>query len=347
MRPQPIQQIRRLFFLFALGFFSVGTALSVSSNIFHLPESRPGCDTPIYWKLGAVDSRFPLDRKAFLRTAMEAESVWERPLRKDLFVYDPTASFVVTTVFDDRQKMTYDKQSLDESIERYNETATALKGAYDGLRAGFERDKGALDLRIRTYEKDLASYNEDVRKANAAGGATPDKIASFEKRQNSLQGEQSAISKESERLSATANKINATTGTLNQKTDSVKKNLADFRSMYGEPQPFVEGLYESPLRSITVYQFENADDLRLVLAHEFGHALGIEEHVAEDQSSVMYPMMGGQDLNHPTLTEADIAAYEAACPIKTESPRDAYVRYLVTTPFSQMSLNGFLGVVHR
>lgn len=337
----------RLGFLCALGGVSIGTALFVMPDLFRLPEGRPGCDTPIRWKLGDIDPRFPLGRDAFLVSAIRSEAIWEKQLGKDLLTYNPDAAFIVTTLFDERQKMTSDKRDLDEDIARYDRVAETIKDAYDDQRAAFERDQNALKRRIRAFENDLSEYNVKVSRVNASGGATKDAYDALERDRQSLEDERDAIDRESERLGSLADTVNATAGKLNTETETVKRNLTDFRKKYGEPKPFIQGLYDPAEPSITIYQFENKDDLRLVLAHEFGHALGIEEHVQDDRSSLMYAMMGGQDLDNPTLSPEDIAAYEAACAARPESNRDAVIRYLVSTPSHAFSAETFFLLLFR
>lgn len=322
----------RLGFLCALGGVSIGTALFVMPDLFIFPEGRPGCDTPIRWKLGDIDPRFPLGRDAFLVSVIRSEAIWEKQLGKNLLMYDPDATFVVTTLFDERQKMTYDKQDLDENVARYDRVAVTIKDDYDDQRTAFEQDRNALKRRIYAFENNLSEYNAEVSNVNASGGATKETFDALEKDRKALQDEREAIDLESVRVGALADTVNAIAEKLNTETETVQRNLTDFRKKYGEPKPFIQGLYDPAGPSITIYQFENKDDLRLVLAHEFGHALGIEEHVQDDQSSLMYAMMGGQDLENPTLTPEDIAAYRAACAARPESKRDAIIRYLVSTP---------------
>ncbi|MEI7750114.1 MAG: matrixin family metalloprotease [Candidatus Moraniibacteriota bacterium] len=347
MIPEHTRRMSRIIFLLFLGIVSTGTALFVAPNIFHLPEVRPGCDTPIYWSLGDVDPRFPVDRKTFLRTAIEAGLLWEKRIGKEVLVYDPKAPFVVTTVFDDRQKMAYATNDLQTTVNRYQKDAGTMKSTYDNLKAVFERDQSALNARIQAYQKALSAYNDDVSRANASGGVSQSVYDSLQKKRQVLEDEQSSVSTESARISKEADTLNATAGKLNTATATVRNDITQYRRTYGDSKPFIEGLYESPLHSITVYEFNGVNDLRLVLAHEFGHALGIADHVSDDPSAIMYAMMGGQDPNHPTLTEADINAYVAACPVKTISPRDAFVSYLVTAPLPQMTLgNLFKTIFH-
>lgn len=340
----PTDSVTRIIRLILLGSILIAEVAFVSPRFFTLPEERPGCDVPLKWKLGDVDSRFPVDRRTFLRTVFEAETVWENRLGKRLFEYDPQSDFVVTTEFDERQIMTYDSRKLKESIARYEDVSEDLKARYERLRTAFTRDSSELTARIDTFQKTLAAYNADVAEANRSGGASPDEYDSLEKRRKAIEKERDAIEKESARIDAVAAEVNAAAADFNAKTSDIQGDVAEYREKYGTPEPFIEGLYDPEERSITIYQFETVQDLRLVLAHELGHALGIDDHVSDDPQAIMYPMMGGQDTTHPAPTYGDIAALEAVCPPRTETLRDRVVRYLVTSPAADIRLTSFLAL---
>jgi predicted Zn-dependent protease len=65
---------------------------------------------------------------------------------------------------------------------------------------------------------------------------------------------------------------------------------------------------------INIYQFHDESDLELVLAHELGHALGLN-HV-ENPESVMYYLMEKQNLENIQLTTQDLQAIKNVCGMK-------------------------------
>jgi predicted Zn-dependent protease len=75
---------------------------------------------------------------------------------------------------------------------------------------------------------------------------------------------------------------------------------------------FCEGFYEykNGRRSITIYQYDTEYRLVRVLAHEFGHALGLDH--SKNVEAVMYPFIQSDSLN---LAADDIAALKGHCKI--------------------------------
>jgi predicted Zn-dependent protease len=73
---------------------------------------------------------------------------------------------------------------------------------------------------------------------------------------------------------------------------------------------FCEGNYarKGGTQTITIYQFDNNSRLVRVLAHEFGHALGLKH--SDDPNAVMYRLIRSDSLE---LAPDDINALKARC----------------------------------
>lgn len=97
-----------------------------------------------------------------------------------------------------------------------------------------------------------------------------------------------------------------TTQTLASTTDPHEYNAI----VLSHEREFDQGEYTARAgnQSITIYEYGSHDALVRILAHEFGHSLGIE-HV-DDPEAIMYFM---NESKSPTLTRADYDALSTTC----------------------------------
>lgn len=98
------------------------------------------------------------------------------------------------------------------------------------------------------------------------------------------------------------NQLNQKVDELNALNQQLDASVQQYKQRF-KPHLFHKGLFNG--KEILIYEFESTDDLRLTIAHELGHALGLEH--SDDPQALMHPIMKDQDTAHFRLTQADIS----------------------------------------
>lgn len=271
---------------------------------------QPPCATPITYRLGALDERFSLTEAEALRAFADAAGVWERSLDEDLFVRttEENADLVVNFVYDERQALADAAAQLEARLEASRDINSAISNTYNELVAEYETLEARYEARVEAFDERLAAYNADVARYNDAGGAPPGVFEALEERRAALDEAAAEIDALAASLNELVEKINTLGERGNRLVASHNEHVERYNETFASRRQFTQGDYTGDM--INVYTFEDRDELVLVLAHEFGHALGIG-HV-ENDASIMYYLMGGQP-QPLTLSAQDKQAYTEAC----------------------------------
>lgn len=280
-----------------------------SENREYIPFSKP-CRTPLKYSVGEVDPRFNVTAEQLKNILATSEFVWEEGSVFNFFEYDPSAELKIKMVYDERQQETDEAGRLEIDLAALEKQRVTLDRQYGGLDAEYDKKLAQFNADLEKYEEDLKDYNQDVAFWNKKGGAPADEYDKLKKRQKSLEKTYDALKDRESELKRLASNINSVAKKENALINNYNSAVTTYQNKYGEAREFEKGVYDST-QGITIYQFRETADLRLTLVHELGHALGIGH--TQDPQSIMYYLMGEQDLENPKLAQEDMAELKNVC----------------------------------
>lgn len=267
------------------------------------------CPVPLAYSIGGIDERFGLSPEEAQAAVRDAEATWETATGRDLFTYDRSAPFAVSFIFDERQKLTVEEHRLREILDRKEDVSGTIREEYEALLDKYEELEKTYVARVQTYENNLATHNGEVAYWNNKGGAPAEVYERLNEEEHSLDAESKALRTLADTLNGLVDKMNKLGEEGNKTVRDYNDQVAQYNDRFHREREFTQGEYYNG--SINIYQFADGKELRLVLAHELGHALSLG-HV-EDSESVMYYLMDEQPRSDIALTAADLAEFKRVC----------------------------------
>ncbi len=275
------------------------------------------CQQPISFAVTSVDSKFQISQAEVAIEAATAADLWNGATGKTFLTPAPAerATVLVRLVYDERQSAYQAEQSL----------ASQLSHAMSSFQTSQTQSKQLLSQ----YQNLKASYDQQVATWNSRDGAPPDVYASLE-----------ATRKQ---LNSLASRLNALQAQGQTQVGSINTQVDQYNALAQNTAP-ESGVFDGRTDTIIIYQFADRSDLRYVLTHELGHALGLE-HIISDPNAIMAPERTSLPGRNVVLTNADSQAITTLCHasrLPSASPLGYTTRMQTLTPIWLRRLSAHL-----
>ena len=292
-------------------------------------QNRPAqtlCRPSVAWHVGTVDPRFGVTAQAVARAAERATAMWNQAAGRPLFEQVEQQGIAVSLTYDHRQAF-FEEASLmyqqladiRNDIAEYDEELSEHLAEVDAL-------TGQIDVHNTRIRSLSAQANQLVEANRDRRGRVPVAIA---REVDALRSELADVNNDAQALVKAHNRIqqayNANVAERNllaqQHSELAQRLNQRIAQQPGATDVGEHGIFmrtagdrvQVEQEFIRVYQVRSEQGLVTVLAHEFGHAIGIG-HVSE-ADAIMAARIESQltDGFPQRLSGADIAALDAVC----------------------------------
>lgn len=278
-----------------------------------LDSAQLPCEQPLTYRIGEIDDRFGISDGELRQLMTEVSEIWSEATGNSVIVYDHNGSIEVNLYYAEQQQLTDSERQYRDLLRAQEQVIAVEEREYRQMNQRFSEMEQSYRQDSNRLENEIELFNNWVNQINNDGGFDEAKLEMFETRKREIDQKNAGLDRRAVQLQQEAERLNRKVDDVNRRIDQKNSMINEYNQIFTGTKRFTQGSYEyfGNMKKINVYQFSHLDELRLVLAHEVGHALGID-HV-ENPQSIMYHLMGNQALTDLRLTDEDIRALHTQC----------------------------------
>lgn len=271
------------------------------------------CSIPLTYQIAEIDPRFGVDKEEVKKALVQASDLWSQVIGDTVAVFSENGEIKVHLVYDHRQRLTDEEVEFRKRIEMHEKEINLLEKHHNQVKSNYNRMQDSLRKLENKYESNLNSFNEWVEKKNEVGAFSEKEITEYNARKEVIEKLEESVNQLGSELNNLGNELNRKAEKLNSEVQINNILVDKYNEKFSGEKHFIQGTYEeiNGNKTINIYHFKNSNSLKLVLAHEIGHALHID-HV-ENSNSVMFDHTKDQDKTKLVLTDQDKEAILAVC----------------------------------
>ncbi len=282
----------------------IAAVVAVGYSVSELKLFLEPCAEPVEYHVGTVDPRYGISNAELAADLAQVAALWNAAAGKTVVTFASDGEVAVNLEYTEEQATSELGQVIDQEQADYDAAQEQFEASVDKLDAAkntYERLEASFNVKADMYENDVAYWNE-------RGGAPPAEYEKLQAMQRQLDKEQTALNSQAAKVNAVIDDMNRNVDVLNAKARAINSRVDVYNA--NAHTDFDQGRYieDEKGKRITIREFTEETELKRVLTHELGHAIGLD-HV-ENPDSVMYSYNVGEEL---ILTEEDIAELRKVC----------------------------------
>ena len=257
-------------------------------------------NNPLHYRIASLDPRLNISSQQMIELSKQAAAIWEKDTGQKYFVYDPKAELVIHLVFDQRQVRSMKRSENLYILEQKQQIWLNQNQQLQNIRENLAQSATQLELQKIEYQSNTANYQKTLQKLENSR-LQKSLMMTLQQQQQLLKQQSADLQNQIEQHNLLVQQLNNEVEKSKQLHQQLNESVAAFNQNF-KPQVIHKGQFDG--KQIFIYEFSSLDDLRLTLAHEFGHALGLKH--TKDPKSLMYPRIKEQDAKNFQLADVDL-----------------------------------------